>query len=61
MATAQNETALPGSLSPSRSSSSGSRLSDLRGVRWRIDLGILPSTPSSVNDLRRVAADSRRK
>nr|GMC68536.1 TBC1 domain family member 5 homolog B-like [Ipomoea batatas] len=34
---------------------------DLRGVRWRIDLGILPSSPSaSVIDLRRVTADLRR-
>lgn len=35
---------------------------DLRGVRWRIDLGILPSSPSaSVIDLRRVTADLRRR
>ncbi|XP_072979784.1 uncharacterized protein [Typha angustifolia] len=38
------------------------RFSALRGVRWRIDLGILPSTPSaSVDDLRRAAADCRRR
>ncbi|KAG6430415.1 hypothetical protein SASPL_108481 [Salvia splendens] len=35
---------------------------NLRGVRWRIDLGILPSYPSaSVDDLRRITADSRRR
>ncbi|KAE8678813.1 Ypt/Rab-GAP domain of gyp1p superfamily protein isoform 3 [Hibiscus syriacus] len=31
----------------------------LRGVQWRINLGILP--PSSIDDLRRVTADSRRR
>lgn len=37
-------------------------LRNLRGVRWRIDLGILPSYSSaSVDDLRRVTADSRRR
>ncbi|XP_010913746.2 uncharacterized protein [Elaeis guineensis] len=61
MATAQNETALPEPLPSSRSSSSGSRFSNLRGVRWRIDLGVLPNSPDSIDDLRRVAADSRRK
>ncbi|CAA0818734.1 Ypt/Rab-GAP domain of gyp1p superfamily protein [Striga hermonthica] len=35
---------------------------DLRGVQWRIDLGILPSCPlASIDDLRRVTADSRRR
>ncbi|KAK4768741.1 hypothetical protein SAY86_026891 [Trapa natans] len=34
---------------------------DLRSVRWRINLGILPYSLSSVDDLRRVSADSRRK
>ncbi|GAB2267413.1 hypothetical protein Dimus_002396 [Dionaea muscipula] len=39
-----------------------SRFSDLRGVRWRINLGILPSSPSSsIDDLRRVTADYRRR
>nr|XP_010929375.1 uncharacterized protein LOC105050867 [Elaeis guineensis]XP_010929376.1 uncharacterized protein LOC105050867 [Elaeis guineensis] len=38
------------------------RFSDLRGVRWRIDLGILPSSPSAcIEDLRRITADSRRR
>ncbi|KAM0943262.1 putative Rab-GTPase-TBC domain-containing protein [Dioscorea sansibarensis] len=39
-----------------------SRFSDLRGVRWRIDLGILPGLPSaSIDELRRVTADTRRR
>ncbi|KAL2554130.1 Ypt/Rab-GAP domain of gyp1p superfamily protein [Forsythia ovata] len=39
-----------------------SRFGDLRGVQWRIDLGVLPSFPSSsIDDLRRVAANSRRR
>ncbi|KAI4381130.1 hypothetical protein MLD38_007238 [Melastoma candidum] len=34
----------------------------LRGVRWRIHLGVLPSSPSSsITHLRRVSADSRRR
>ncbi|XP_027066910.1 uncharacterized protein [Coffea arabica] len=38
------------------------RFGNLRGVQWRIDLGILPSSPSSsVDDLRRVTANSRRR
>ncbi|KAD4179995.1 hypothetical protein R6Q59_023443 [Mikania micrantha] len=32
---------------------------DLRGVQWRIDLGVLPSS-SSVDDVRRVTANTRR-
>ncbi|KAL2503212.1 Ypt/Rab-GAP domain of gyp1p superfamily protein [Forsythia ovata] len=38
------------------------RFGDLRGVQWRIQLGILPSSPSaSIDDLRRVTANSRRR
>lgn len=38
------------------------RFSDLRSVRWRIDLGVLPSSLSaSIEDLRRITADSRRR
>ncbi|XP_006340533.1 uncharacterized protein [Solanum tuberosum] len=38
------------------------RFGDLRGVQWRIDLGILPSSlDSSIHDLRRVTADCRRR
>ncbi|URE30042.1 RabGAP TBC domain-containing protein [Musa troglodytarum] len=47
--------------SPIRESISESRFSSLRGVRWRIDLGILPKSPASIDDIRRVAADSRRR
>ncbi|KAJ0880836.1 putative Rab-GTPase-TBC domain-containing protein [Helianthus annuus] len=36
------------------------RFGDLRGVQWRIDLGILPSSSSTVDDIRRVTANSRR-
>ncbi|KAK6131680.1 hypothetical protein DH2020_034587 [Rehmannia glutinosa] len=43
-------------------SESSRRFGDLRGVQWRIDLGILPSSPSaSIDDLRRVTANSRRR
>ncbi|KAJ0266893.1 Ypt/Rab-GAP domain of gyp1p superfamily protein [Hirschfeldia incana] len=47
----------------SSSSPSGDhRFEKLRGVRWRINLGILPSSPSStIDELRRVTADSRRR
>lgn len=38
------------------------RFSNLRGVRWRVDLGILPASPgASVDEHRRAAADSRRR
>lgn len=41
---------------------SSRRFGDLRGVQWRIDLGILPSSPDpSIHDLRRVTADFRRR
>lgn len=40
----------------------GLELANLRGVLWRVYLGILPSSPdSSIEDFRRVTADSRRK
>ncbi|KAH6798962.1 hypothetical protein C2S51_035446 [Perilla frutescens var. frutescens] len=49
------ETAMPETASCSR------HFGGLRGVRWRVDLGILPSSPSATtDDLRRVTADSRR-
>ncbi|ERN12479.1 uncharacterized protein LOC18440697 [Amborella trichopoda] len=38
-----------------------SRFPGLRGVQWRVDLGILPSDDSSIDELRRVAANSRRR
>ncbi|URE31361.1 Homeobox domain [Musa troglodytarum] len=38
------------------------RFSNLRSVRWRIDLGVLPSSPpASIDDIRRVTADTRRR
>nr|CAD1832017.1 unnamed protein product [Ananas comosus var. bracteatus] len=37
------------------------RFGSLRGVRWRVDLGILPSSAASIEEIRRVAADSRRR
>ncbi|XP_076930331.1 uncharacterized protein LOC143595079 [Bidens hawaiensis] len=40
--------------------SSDRRFGDLRGVQWRIDLGILPSSSSSIEDFRRVTANCRR-
>lgn len=41
---------------------SSRRFGDLRGVQWRIDLGILPPSPSAtIDDLRRVTANSRRR
>ncbi|GAU25340.1 hypothetical protein TSUD_376040, partial [Trifolium subterraneum] len=57
-------------LSPILSSDSVSRRSepekgrfcDLRGLQWRINLGVLPSSSaSSIDDLRRVTADCRRR
>ncbi|KAF8653734.1 hypothetical protein HU200_061847 [Digitaria exilis] len=38
------------------------RFANLRSVRWRVDLGILPASPeASVDELRRASADSRRR
>lgn len=42
------------------SGTDGRRFSNLRGVQWRIDLGVLPSN-SSIDDLRLTTADSRRR
>ncbi|XP_041019163.1 uncharacterized protein LOC121261073 isoform X1 [Juglans microcarpa x Juglans regia] len=64
------EPTLPESSSSSSSDGSASersveenrQFSHLRSVQWRINLGILPSPPSSsTDDLRRVTADSRRR
>ncbi|XP_074576322.1 uncharacterized protein LOC141832850 [Curcuma longa] len=49
---------------PSSEASSTPRrsFSSLRGVRWRIHLGVLPTSPTaSIDDLRRVTADTRRR
>ncbi|KAM0939343.1 putative Rab-GTPase-TBC domain-containing protein [Dioscorea sansibarensis] len=46
----------------SRNTGAASRFSALRGVRWRISLGVLPGSPSvSVYELRLVTADARRR
>lgn len=49
-----------GEVSPERSGEMGRRFGELRGVQWRIDLGILPCESSSVEEFRRVNANSRR-
>ncbi|XP_073289902.1 uncharacterized protein [Primulina huaijiensis] len=56
-------TGVPVEIPETVSGSRGSRrFGDLRGVQWRVDLGILPSSPpSSIDDLRRVTANSRRR
>lgn len=51
---------LPGSPESSPAAGSTHRFGDLRGMQWRIDLGVLPSS-ASFDELRRVTADSRRR
>lgn len=58
MTEAPIKAALPES-SSSSSVEQNRQFAHLRGVQWRINLGILPS--SSIDDLRRVTADSRRR
>lgn len=66
MAPASIASALPESSSSSSNSVSqrsvveDRRFKDLRGVQWRLNLGILLLS-SSIDDLRRVTADSRRR
>lgn len=62
MSPAATDSAFPASLSSDSFSLSGNKpkYANLRGVRWRINLGILPSS-SSIDDIRRVTADSRRR
>ncbi|KAL4590063.1 hypothetical protein LXL04_002982 [Taraxacum kok-saghyz] len=56
------ESSSSGDLSPERTDlENHCRFRELRGVQWRIDLGILPSSSSSVDDFRRVTANSRRR
>ncbi|XP_061361953.1 uncharacterized protein LOC133305732 [Gastrolobium bilobum] len=57
---------MPSSLSSDsvsrRSAPENRRFGNLRGLQWRINLGVLPSSSStSIDDLRRVTADSRRR
>ncbi|KFK29556.1 hypothetical protein AALP_AA7G149200 [Arabis alpina] len=40
---------------------SDNRFANLRGVRWRVNLGVLPFQPSSIDDLRKATAESRRR
>ncbi|KAL2970770.1 hypothetical protein AAZX31_15G157700 [Glycine max] len=45
-----------------RSAPDNRRFGDLRGLQWRINLGVLPSSSStSIDDLRRVTANCRRR
>ncbi|KAK7303930.1 hypothetical protein RJT34_14851 [Clitoria ternatea] len=45
-----------------RSAPENRRFADLRGLRWRINLGVLPSSSStSIDEFRRVTANCRRK
>ena len=54
------ESALPESSSERSVVVEDVRFKELRGVQWRLNLGILPLC-SSVDDLRRVATDCRRR
>ncbi|CAM6007402.1 unnamed protein product [Sphagnum balticum] len=53
----------PPPIMPTRSSHSSSRAKNwkLRGVQWRVDLDVLPRKPAPVDELRRAAADGRRR
>ncbi|EOA32926.1 hypothetical protein CARUB_v10016252mg [Capsella rubella] len=64
MASSEIEPALPdssGSLVLSRADESDRRFANLRGVRWRVNLGVLPSFSSSIDEFRREVATSRRR
>lgn len=37
------------------------RFDNLRGLRWRVNLGVLPFQASSIDDLRKATAESRRR
>lgn len=37
------------------------RFANLRGLRWRVNLGVLPFQSSSIDDLRKATAESRRR
>lgn len=50
-----------GSLVLSREDESDRRFANLRGVRWRVNLGVLPPLASSIDEFRRAAANSRRR
>ncbi|CAE5989808.1 unnamed protein product [Arabidopsis arenosa] len=64
MAPSEIEPALPepsGSLVLSSADESDRRFANLRGVRWRVNLGVLPSLASSIDEFRKAAANSRRR
>ncbi|KAL1371932.1 hypothetical protein HN51_002121 [Arachis hypogaea] len=50
----------PSVLSVPESPSETRRFGDIRGLQWRISLGVLPSS-NSIDDLRRATANSRRR
>ncbi|CAN8326532.1 unnamed protein product [Cochlearia groenlandica] len=49
------------SMSESIGNESDLRFANLRGVRWRVNLGVLPFRSSSIDDLRKATAESRRR
>ncbi|CAA7048826.1 unnamed protein product [Microthlaspi erraticum] len=51
---------VPSEIEPSMSESDN-RFANLRGVQWRVNLGVLPFHASSIDDLRRATAESRRR
>ncbi|CAH8356108.1 unnamed protein product [Eruca vesicaria subsp. sativa] len=61
MATSEIEPESSGTLVMSRATESDNHFANLRSVRWRVNLGVLPSSASSVDELRRATADSRRR
>lgn len=64
MAPSEIEPALPepsGSLVLSRADEPDRRFANLRGVQWRVKLGVLPSLASSIDEFRIAAANSRRR
>uniref|UniRef100_A0A1J3EZ52 TBC1 domain family member 5 n=1 Tax=Noccaea caerulescens TaxID=107243 RepID=A0A1J3EZ52_NOCCA len=56
---------VPSEINPSMSESlvveSDRRFANLRGVQWRVNLGVLPFHASSIDDLRKATAESRRR
>lgn len=51
---------VPSEIEPSMSESDH-RFANLRGVQWRVNLGVLPFQASSIDDLRKATAESRRR
>ncbi|CAN8271120.1 unnamed protein product [Cochlearia groenlandica] len=64
MAPSEIETATPepsGSLASIEEDEPDRRFANLRSVRWRVNLGVLPSRSSSIDEFRRATADCRRR